>query len=82
MARGTGSSYPVPSSGESAKCPSKRLDIGKLSSASEENQNILIGVKQVALRRQCKRVYLPVLALAYLEEGSRERIRATRRADA
>jgi hypothetical protein len=39
----------------------KRLDTGKLSSGSEED---LICVKQVAHRRQCKRVYPPVVALA------------------
>ena len=53
----TRSSNPVPSSEESAKCAAKRLDTGKLSFGSEEDQNILICVKQVALRRQCKRVY-------------------------
>ena len=42
----------------------ERLDTGKLSSGSEKDQNILIYVNQVTLRRQCKRVYLPVVALA------------------
>jgi NAD(P)-dependent dehydrogenase (short-subunit alcohol dehydrogenase family) len=42
----------------------ERLDTGKLSSGSEENQNILIDVSQITLRRQCKRVYPPVVALA------------------
>jgi hypothetical protein len=43
--------------------------------SSEEYQNILICVKQVTHRRQCKRVYSPVVALA-LPSGkavSRER---------
>jgi hypothetical protein len=42
----------------------KRFDTGKLSSDSEEDQNILICVKQVTLRRQCRRVYSPAVALA------------------
>jgi hypothetical protein len=41
----------------------KRFDTGKLSSDSEEDQNILIRVKQVTLRRQRQRVYSPVVAL-------------------
>ena len=45
------------------KNAAKRLDTGKLSSGSKEDQNILICVKQVALRRQGKRVYPPVVAL-------------------
>jgi hypothetical protein len=42
----------------------KRLHTGKLSPGSEEDQNILICVKQVTHRGQCKRVYPPVVALA------------------
>src|SRR6516162_4385342 len=57
LSRGTDGSNPVPSSEESVKCAAKRLDTGKLSFGSEEDQNILICVRQVALRRQCKRVY-------------------------
>ena len=42
----------------------KRLHTGKLSPGSEEDQNILIRVKQVTHRRQCERVYPPVVAIA------------------
>jgi len=42
----------------------KRWETGKLSSGSEEDQNILICVKQVTRRRQCKRVYPRVVTLA------------------
>jgi hypothetical protein len=40
------------------------LETGKLSSSYEEDQNILICVKKVTLRRLCKRIYPPVVALA------------------
>ena len=40
------------------------LGNGKLSSGSEEDRNILICVKQFTRRRQRKRVYPPVVALA------------------
>jgi len=53
----------VPPTG-SLQNAAERLDTGKLSSGSEKDQNILIYVNQVTLRRQCKRVYLPVVALA------------------
>ena len=37
-----------------SKNAAERLDTGKLSSGSEEGQNIVVCVKQVTLRRQCK----------------------------
>jgi hypothetical protein len=44
-----------PPAGSLRNAQPNALNIVKLSSGSEEDQNILICVKQVALRRQCKR---------------------------
>ena len=51
-------------SGGSLQNAAKRLHTGKPSPGSEEDQNILICVKQVTLRRQRKRVYPPAVTLA------------------
>ena len=46
------------------------MHTGKLSPGSEEDQNILICVKQVTRRRQCKRVYPRVVTLALPSGGA------------
>jgi hypothetical protein len=51
-------------SGGSLQNAAKRLHTSKPSPGSEEDQNIVIRVKQVTHRRQCERVYPPVVAIA------------------
>ena len=58
------------------------MDTGKLSSGSEEDQNILICVKQVISPAVQAGISAGRSACPAFGEGSRERIQATWRADA